>query len=70
MASVKENPIAWILAVLLAIAEHGNYQRGRERDRLCQVSGLLDKELRLTIAARNEIGRICADPDDYPNPDD
>jgi hypothetical protein len=32
-----QNPAAWFLFVLLLIALHGSYQRGRELDQVCEA---------------------------------
>ena len=37
--SLIENPFASILLAALVIAEYGNYQRGRELARVCELLG-------------------------------
>jgi hypothetical protein len=55
------NPIAWLLSALLVMAEYGNFQRGRELDRICE---LLPHDVvvvyRPPRTARQEIDYICA----------
>ncbi len=56
--SLIENPFAWILLAALVIAEYGNYQRGRELARVCELLG--PHEIAVTVArtAREEIDNI------------
>ena len=35
----QKNVVAWFLFALLLIAAYGNYQRGKELDRVCELSG-------------------------------
>jgi hypothetical protein len=61
------NPIAWILMALLAAAEYGNYQRGRELDRVCELLGQHDLAVNPPRTAKEEIDNICISrepPDD------
>lgn len=53
------NPIAWILVVLLCMAEYGNYQRGRELDRVCELLGSHDVAVMSPQTPNEEIDDIC-----------
>jgi hypothetical protein len=35
-----KNPLAWLLFAAFLIAEYGNYQRGKELQRVCGLLGL------------------------------
>ncbi len=69
---VKKNLVALLLAGLFAIAEYGNYQRGREIDRVCDLLGPHDFEVAHPMTARQEIDNICIsrEPDDDPVSDE
>ncbi|WP_428668059.1 hypothetical protein [Reyranella sp.] len=57
--SFSKNPLAWILFVLFLIAEGGNWQRGVELSRLCELTGLDDDLVANLTANQREIRRIC-----------
>jgi hypothetical protein len=54
-----KNPIAWILCALLAIVVYGNYQRGRDLDRVCELLGPHVVAVPSPRTARQEIDSIC-----------
>jgi hypothetical protein len=56
---VFENPFAWLLLALLAFAEYGNYQRGRELVRVCELLGPHGVSVVVPLRAREEIDNIC-----------
>ena len=37
IASFSRNPVAWSLVAALALAEYGNWRRGRELSRVCAL---------------------------------
>jgi hypothetical protein len=57
-----------ILAAALAVAIFGNYKRGRELDRICDLTGPHDTMAAVPHTARYEIDDICInrEPDDEP----
>jgi hypothetical protein len=57
--SFARNPMAWILFALPIIAEFGNYSRGRELSRVCELLGLHDVAIRNPRTAKEEIDNIC-----------
>ncbi len=61
IASFSRNPVAWMLLAAFALAEYGNWQRGRELSRVC---ALVPHEVATYAShpwtARQEIDRICA----------
>ena len=65
-----KNPIAWILCVLLGIAGHGNYQRGRDLDRICELLGPHDVAVASPRTAREEIDNICISREPPDDPQD
>jgi hypothetical protein len=67
-----KNPSAWLLLIVFAIAEYGNYQRGKELDRICELTGEHDVSVPTPRTVRQEIDKICISrqPDDYQQPDD
>jgi hypothetical protein len=64
--SFSKNPIAWLLLIAFAIAEHGNYQRGKELTRIRELTGPHDTSVAIPKTARQEIDNICISrqPDD------
>jgi TPR repeat protein len=54
-----KNPFAWILLVLLGVAEYGNYQRSEELDRVCELTGPHDVSVAIARTPREEIDNIC-----------
>jgi hypothetical protein len=58
-ASFVRNPGIWILFGLLLIAEYGNWQRGEELSRLCELLGDHDISVGHPRTAREEIDNIC-----------
>jgi hypothetical protein len=61
-----KNPFAWILFVLLVIAEYGNYQRGKELDHVCELTGPHDVGFVSPKNDKEELDTICISrqPDD------
>ena len=61
-----KNPFAWLLLIAFIIAEYGNYQRGKELDRICELSGPHDVSVKKPTTPREEIDNICISrqPDD------
>lgn len=58
-AIFEKNPLAWILAVVLAIAFYGSWQRGAELTRVCES---LDWEHRLFATVSSDpvyVEKIC-----------
>jgi hypothetical protein len=53
------NPLAWLLLAAFAIAEYGNYQRGKELDRVCELTGPHDVWVKSPKTSREEIDKIC-----------
>jgi hypothetical protein len=64
--NLAKNPAVWILLGLFLIAEYGNWQRGAELTRLCDLLGNPDGLARHQTAAYREIVKICQSrqPDD------
>jgi hypothetical protein len=56
---IMTNPVAWFLFVLLVIAEYGNYQRGKELTRVCELSGPHDVFIEHPRTDRQELDNIC-----------
>lgn len=54
------NPLAWILLTLLIVAEWGNYHRGRELTRVCELIGPHDVYYPRPKTPHEEIAHICA----------
>ncbi len=69
IGSFSRNPVAWVLLAAFALAEYGNWQRGRELSRVCAL--VPHEEViyasRL-LTAQQEIDKICAgrEPVDAP----
>ena len=60
--SFMENPVAWILAGLLALAECGNYQNGSDLRRVCDLLGNhVISGPHHPVTAKQEIDKICLD---------
>ena len=57
----EDNPIAWILAGLLAISVYGNFRTGAEFSHLCRLLGPHDVSYGKPRSAVEEIHTICAD---------
>ena len=38
IGSFSRNPVAWSLLAAFALAEHGNWERGRELSRVCALA--------------------------------
>jgi hypothetical protein len=53
------NPLAWLLFAALAIAEYGNYRRGIELDRVCELTGPHDVMTNKPASDREELDNIC-----------
>jgi hypothetical protein len=58
-AGFFKNPVAWVLLVFFIIAEYGNYQRGKELDRVCELSGPHDFSYSQPKNDKEEIDTIC-----------
>jgi hypothetical protein len=54
-----QNPLAWLLLVAFLIAEYGNYQRGIELDRVCELTGPHDVMTDHPRNVRDELDNIC-----------
>jgi hypothetical protein len=54
-----KNPIAWIVCALLALVVYGNYERGRDLDRVCELLGPHDVVVPSPQTPRQEIDNIC-----------
>lgn len=68
--SLSKNPLAWLLAIGLALAEYGNYHKGEDLHRICE---LLQERLPAGHSTNprtpvQEIVKICSshDPDSVP----
>ncbi len=59
---IVKNPLVWILLAAFVIAEYGNYQRGKELHRVCDLLGL-DPAVIAPGTAADEIANICAGRD-------
>src|SRR5260221_13602323 len=59
--SITRNPIAWLLFGALLWCVWGNYEKGRDLDRLCELTGPHDVGLPAEYAktARDKIDNIC-----------
>jgi hypothetical protein len=57
--SLLRYPGAWFLFALLLVAEYGNYSRGQELDRICELLGPHDVSVLRPTTAREEIDNIC-----------
>lgn len=57
--SIVENPITWALVALLTLAIYGNYQRGRELSRICDLLGPHDIRVSNPRTPQEEIDNIC-----------
>ena len=60
---LSHNPLAWPLALSVtafAIAEFGNYERGRDLTRVCELTGPHDVISLHPKTDREEIDSICA----------
>ena len=52
-------PIAWLLFALLAVAEYGNYYKGRDLARICELTKPHDVPASTPRTGREEIDNIC-----------
>jgi hypothetical protein len=59
--SFTQNPLLWIIAALLALAEFGSYETGKDLVRLCELTGPHDVSVprRFVRDAKQEIDNIC-----------
>jgi len=60
IASLSRNPVAWSLLAAFALAEYGNWQRGRELSRVCALVRHEATYASRPRTARQEIDKICA----------
>ena len=60
IASFSRNPVAWSLLAVFALAEYGNWQRGRELSRVCALVPHGVASASHPRTAQEEIDRICA----------
>ena len=60
IASFSRNPVAWSLLAAFALAEYGNWQRGRELSRVCALVPHEATYASRPQTARQEIDKICA----------
>jgi hypothetical protein len=58
-----KNPLAWLLLAAFLIAEYGNYQRGKELQRICDLLEI-DAAATAPGTAADEIANICTARDD------
>jgi hypothetical protein len=56
---ISENPLVWILAALLALAEYGSYQVSASLTRVCELLGPHDVSVAVARTPREEIDNIC-----------
>jgi hypothetical protein len=68
--SLSKNPLAWLLAIAFVLAEYGNYRKGEDLRRICE---LLQERLPAGYSTKprtpmEEVVKICSshDPDDVP----
>jgi hypothetical protein len=66
---LMQNPLAWLIFAAFVLAVYGNYQRGKERDRLCDLINLDDPlrpggQVPLSETDAEEIRKICTSSDD------
>jgi hypothetical protein len=54
-----KNPFAWLLLIAFAVAEYGNYERGKELERVCDLIGPNDVWVEVPRTAKEEIDKIC-----------
>jgi hypothetical protein len=54
-----KNPLALLLLLAFAIAEHANYQRSKELNRVCELTGPHDDWVAVPRNDREEIDKIC-----------
>jgi hypothetical protein len=59
-AIFKANPLAWVLAALLAAVEFANYQRGAELTRVCELTSPHDFSYDHPATNKQELDTICA----------
>jgi hypothetical protein len=59
-----KNPLAWLLFAAFLIAEYGNYQRGKELQRICDLLEI-DAAATTRGTAADEIANICARDNPY-----
>ena len=60
ITSFSRNPVAWALVAAFALAEYGNWQRGRELSRVCALVPHEATYASHQRTARQEIDKICA----------
>jgi len=58
-ANFIANPLVWILCAALALAEYGNYQRGKELDLLCDLTGPHDMYYGKPVTNRQRADNTC-----------
>jgi hypothetical protein len=63
---VGRNPIAWLLLVLLAICEWGNYHTGHDLRELCELLGEHVASVAHPVTVRDQIDNICLRHADEP----
>ena len=60
IGSFSRNPVAWSLLAAFALAEHGNWERGRELSRVCALALHEATYASHPRTAQQEIDKICA----------
>ncbi len=60
IASFSRNPVAWSLLAAFALAEYGNWRRGRELSRVCALVPHEATYASRPRTAQQEIDKICA----------
>lgn len=64
------NPLAWILFVLLLLAEYWNYEHGAQLDAVCDAIDMPDILPDKPTTALGKAQLICYDRENPPDPDD
>ena len=60
IGSFSRNPVAWTLLAAFALAEYGNWLRGRELSRVCALAPHGATYASRPLTTQQEIDKICA----------
>lgn len=56
---VLRNPAAWFFFALFLLAEYWNYEKGKQLDRVCELTGPHEAVVAKPTTDREELGNIC-----------
>jgi hypothetical protein len=68
--AIFANPLALLFFVFAAIAEYGNYQRGRELTQLCELLSYPDVTVSNPKTVMGKVATICSERLSDDGPDD